>query len=153
MVANGQIVSSSAIQNDPGKEALCAKRAEVKPVSFLIDQNDVNRIRAAHPDTAFIAQDGIIPELIECRVNEETGVYEPNALNSAENSYLHLVRPEQFAVGIHTAAGQIQADEVCFKAAREKANREGFDQSFSYTAEVNEITLKMETCFAAPFRK
>jgi hypothetical protein len=27
MVANGQMVSNSRIQNDPAKEALCAKRA------------------------------------------------------------------------------------------------------------------------------
>ena len=113
----------------------------MKPVSFLIDQDHVNRIRALHPDTTFIAQDGIIPELIECRVNEDTGVYEPSALSSAENSYWHLVRPEQFAPGIHTAAGQVQADEVCFKAARGKVNREGFDHSFGYTTDVNEITL------------
>jgi hypothetical protein len=68
-------------------------------------------------------------------------VYEPSALSSAENSYWHLVRPEQFAPGIHTAAGQVQADEVCFKAARGKVNREGFDHSFGYTTDVNEITL------------
>jgi hypothetical protein len=52
----------------------------------------------------------MIPELIERRVNEDTGVSEPNALRSAVNSYWHLVRPGQFAPGIHTAAGQVQAD-------------------------------------------
>jgi hypothetical protein len=143
MVANGQMVSNSAIQNDPAKEALCAKRAKVKPVSFLIDQNYVNRTRAAHPDTAFIAKDGIIPELLECRVNERTGVYELDSLGSVENPYWHLVRPEQFSPGIHTAAGQLKADDVCFKAAREKVNREEFDHSFGYTTDVNEITLEV----------
>ena len=142
MVAYGQMVSNSAIQNDSTKEALCAKRAKVKePVPFFIDQDYVNRTRAAHPDTTFIAKDGIIPELIECRVNEETGVYEPVSLSSKQNSYWHLVRPEQFAPAIHTAAGQVQTDDVCFKAAREKVNREGFDHSFGYTTDVNEITL------------
>ena len=149
MAANAQMVSNSATQNDPAKESLCRKRAQVKPVSFLIDQNYVNRIRAAHPDTTFIVQDGIIPELIECRVNEDTGVYEPNALSSAENSCWHLVRPEQFAPGIHTAAGQVQADEACFKAAREKVNREGFDHSFGYTTDVNEITLDVAPWYLA----
>ena len=59
IVANGQMVSNSGIQNDPAKEALCAKRANAKPVAFLIDQNYVNSTRAAHPDTTFIAEDGI----------------------------------------------------------------------------------------------
>jgi hypothetical protein len=141
MVVNGQMVSNGAIQNDPAKEALCAKRAQVKLVSFLIDQNYVNSIRAARPDATFIAEDGTIPELIECGVNENTGIYEPNSLSSAENAYWHLVRPEQFAPGILTAARQVQADDVCFKAAREKVNREGFDHSFGYTTDVNEITI------------
>jgi hypothetical protein len=141
-MANCQMVSSSTIQNDPAKEALCAKRAQVKkPVSFVIDQDYVNRTRAAHPDTTFIAEDGIVPELIECRVNEETGVFELSSMSSDVNSYWHLVRPEQFSPGIHTAGGQVQADNVCFKAAREKVNREEFDHSFGYTTDVNEITL------------
>lgn len=142
MVAHDQMVSNSTIQTDPAKEALCTTRAKVKkPVPFLIDQEYVNRTRAAHPDTTFIAEDGIIPELIECRANEETGVYELDALSSEENSFWHLVRPEQFSPGIHTAGGQVQADAVCFKAAREKMNREGFDHSFGFTTDVNEITL------------
>jgi hypothetical protein len=145
MIANGQMVSNSAIQNDPAKEALCAKRAQVKkPVPFLIDKNYVNSTRTAHPDTTFIAEDGIIPELIECRVNERTGVYEMDTLTSQENpSPWHLVRPEQFAPGIQTAAGQLQADDVCFKAAREKVNREEFDHSFGDTTDVNVITLNV----------
>lgn len=144
MIANGQMVSNSAIQNDPAKEALCAKRAQVRqPVPFLIDQNYVNLTRAAHPDTTFIAEDGIIPELIECRVNETTGVYELDSMSSEVNPFWHLVRPEQFSPGIHTAGGQVQADDVCFKAAREKVNREQFDHSFGYTTDVNEITLNV----------
>lgn len=144
MIANGQMVSNSAIQSDPAKEALCAKRAKVKPVPFLIDQNYVNSNRAAYPDTTFIAVDGVIPELIECRVNERTGVYVVDSLTSEQNpSPWRLVRPEQFAPGIHTAAGQVQADDVCFKAAREKLNREEFDHSFGYTTDVNEITLNV----------
>jgi hypothetical protein len=142
MVANCQMVSNSAIQNDPAKEALCAKRANVKkPAPFLIDQNYVNSTRAAHPDTTFIAEDGMIPELIECRVNERTGVYEVDSMASEKNPYWQLVRPEGFVPGIHTAAGQVRADDVCFEAARKKVNREGFDHSFGYTTDVNEITL------------
>ena len=68
-------------------------------------------------------------------------MYELVSLSSEENSYWHLVRPEQFAPGIHTAAGRVQADNVCLKAAREKVNREGFDHSFGYPTDVNEITL------------
>jgi hypothetical protein len=143
MVANGQMVSNSAIQNDPAKEALCAKRAKVKPVPFLIDQNYVNSARAAHQDATFIAEDGTIPELIECRINETTGLFELDSQSSEQSKYWHLVRPEQFAPGIHLAAGQLQADDVCFKAAREKVNQEGFDHSFGYTTDVNEITLNV----------
>jgi hypothetical protein len=143
MAAKGQMVSNSAIQNDPAKEALCAKRANVKPVPFVIDQNYVYLVRAAYPDTTFIAADGIIPELIECRVSQDTGLYELNSLSFEEKPYWSLVRPEGFAPGIHTAAGQVQAENVCFKAAGEKVNREGFDHSFGYTTDVNEITLNV----------
>jgi hypothetical protein len=144
MVANGQMVSNSAVQNDPAKEALCAKRAKVKKlVPFLIDQNYVNSTRATHPDITFIAEDGIIPELIECHVSDRTGVYEVDSLSSEENSYWHLVRPEPFAPGIPAAGWQVQADHVCFKAAREKVNREEFDHSFGYTTDVNVITLNV----------
>ncbi|MGA2218673.1 MAG: hypothetical protein ABSG51_11340 [Terracidiphilus sp.] len=142
MAANGQMVSNSAIQNDPAKEALCAKRAGVKQtVPFLIDQAYVNNVRAAHPDTTFIAEDGIIPELIECRVSEKTGVFELDALSSEVNSYWHLVRPEPFVPGNDTANWQMQADNACFKAAREKVNRQDFDHSFGYPTDVNVITL------------
>jgi len=144
VTASGQMVSNSAIQNDPGKEALCAKRAKVKkPVPFMIDQDYVNYTRAAHPDATFIAEDGIIPELVECRVNGETGLYELDSLSSVESPYWHLVGPEQFSPGIRTAAGQVKADDVCFKAARDKLNREGFDHSFGYTTDVNEVTLNV----------
>jgi hypothetical protein len=141
-IANGQMVSNSAIQNDPAKESLCSKRAGVKQtVSFVIDQGYVNRTRAAHPDTTFIAEDGIIPELIECRVSEKTGVFELDALSSEVNSYWHLVRPEPFVPGNGTAEWQLQADNACFKAAREKVNRQDFDHSFGYSTDVNVITL------------
>jgi len=140
IIANGQMVFNSAIQNDPAKEGLCAKRAQVRPVPFLIDQNYVNMIRAAHPDTTFIAEDGIVPELIECRANEQTGVYEVDSLGYEEYQYWHLVRPEPFAPGTDQA-WQEQADNVCFKAAREKVNRGEFDHSFGDTTAVNVITL------------
>jgi hypothetical protein len=144
MVANGQMVSNDTIQNDPAKEALCVKRAKVKkPVPFLIDQNYVKWTRAVHPDATFIAEDGIIPELIECRASDDTGVFELDSLSSEENPYWRLVRSEQFAPGVHTAAGQVRADGVCFKAAREKVNQDGFDHSFGYTTDVNEITLEV----------
>ncbi len=141
-IANGQMVSNSAIQNDPAKEELCVKRAKIKPVQFIIDQSYVNSIRAAHPDTTFIADDGTIPQLIECRANERTGVYEADALSSEDSPYWHLVRPEPFVPGDHTAGWQIQADNACFKAAREKVNQKEFDHSFGYTTDVNVITLK-----------
>jgi hypothetical protein len=142
-IANAQMVSNSTIQNDPAKEALCIKRANVKPVAFLIDQNYVSLVRAAHPDTTFIAEDGIIPELIECRVNERTGAYELDSLSSDVNPYWHPVRPEAFAPGNPTAAWQLQADDACFRAARGKVNREGFDHSFGDTTGVNAITLNV----------
>lgn len=141
VVAKGQMVSNSTIQNDPAKESLCAKRAKVNPVPFLIDQSYVASVRALHPDTTFIAEDGSIPELIECRVSESTGKYELDALDSADSSYWSLVRPQQFAPGIGTAAGQVMAAGACMKAAREKANRDGFDHSFSPTMSVYEINL------------
>ncbi len=143
VTANGQMVSSSTIQNDPAKESLCAKRAKVKPVPFFIDQSYVESTRALHPDTTFIAADGVIPELIECRVSESTGRYESDALDSADSSYWHLVRPQQFTPGIDTASGQIKAADVCLKAARDKVNRDGFDHSFSPGAGVNEINLSV----------
>jgi hypothetical protein len=144
MAANGQMVSSSAVQNDPAKESLCAKRAGVKKtVPFVIEQSYVDGVRAAHPETTFIAEDGVIPELIECRVSASTGVYELDTLSPEQDRLWHLARPEGFEPGIHTAAGQVQADDVCFKAAREKVNRDGFDHSFGYTTDVNEITLNV----------
>ena len=143
MIGNGQMVSNSAIQNDSAKVALCAKRANVKEVAFLIDQEYVNRTRAAHPDTTFIAEDGIIPKLIECRTSERTGVYEADSLSYEENPYWHLVRPEPFAPGDQTAAWQGQADDACFKAAREKVKREDFEHSFGYATDVNVITLNV----------
>jgi hypothetical protein len=142
VVANGQMVSNSTIQNDPAKETLCARRAKVKPVPFLIDQNYAESTRAVHPDTTFIAEDGVIPELIECRVNGSTGKYEPDSLTS-ENSSWHLPRPQQFTPSIETAAGQIKAADVCLKAARDRVNREGFDHSFSPGAGVYEINLNV----------
>jgi hypothetical protein len=142
-IANGQMVSSSAIQNDPGKEALCAKRARVKPVAFMVDQNYVNLIKAAHPDTTFIAEDGTTPELVECRVNERTGVFEVDSLSYEDDAYWHLVRPDPFVPGDHNSAWQVQADDACFKAARDKVKREDFDHSFGYTTDVNVITLNV----------
>jgi hypothetical protein len=141
VIANGQMVSNSAIQNDPAKETLCAQRAKVKPVPFLIDQNYVASVRALHPDTTFIADDGVIPELIECRVSESTGKYELDALDSADSAYWQLIRPQQFTPGIGTAAGQVTAGDACMKAAREKVSRDGFDHSFSPTMGVYEINL------------
>jgi hypothetical protein len=141
-IASGQMVANSAIQNDPAKEALCAARADAKPVPFVIDQNYVNSARAAHPETTFVAEDGIVPVLVECRANERTGVFEMDSLSYEENQYWHLARPEPFAPEADQA-WQGQADNVCFKAAREKVNREDFDHSFGNTTEVNVITLNV----------
>ncbi len=138
--AHGQMVSNSAIQNDPAKEQLCVQRAKVKTVPFLIDQNYVDRTRALLPDTTFIAEDGIFPELIECRLRYSTGRFEPDS-RSPEQSYWRLPRPPQFTPGIDTAAGQNMAAAACLKAARDKVNREGFDHSVE--SGVNEITLSV----------
>jgi len=140
------MVSNSAIQNDPAKESLCARTSGVKPVPFFIDQKYVDYIRALHPDTTFIAADGVIPELIECRVSETTGKYEPDAVSSevqmmSEQSYWRLARPQEYAPSIKTTAGQTKAADVCIKAASEKANKDGFDHSFTYETDVNEINL------------
>jgi hypothetical protein len=142
VTANCQMVSNSAIQNDSAKETLCAQRAKVKPVPFLIDQNYVQSIRAKYPDTTFIAEDGVIPELIECRVSESTGKYEADSTVS-EQSYWHLPRPQQFTPGIHTAGGEIQATDACLKAARDKVNRQGFDHSYSSGLGATEINLSV----------
>jgi hypothetical protein len=141
-VTNGQMVSNSAIHNDPAKEQLCAQRARVTPVPFLIDQNYVDSTRALHPDTTFIAVDGINPQLIECRLSEETGKYEP-ASRTPEFSYTfwHLPRPQQFTPGIETVPGQHMAADACLKAARDKVNRPGFDHSVD--AGVTEINLSV----------
>jgi hypothetical protein len=145
-LASGQMVSNSAIQNDSAKESLCAERAKVKPVPFFIDQKYVDYIRAIHPDTTFIAADGVIPELIECRLSESTGKYEPDAMSSevqmmSEQSYWHLARPQEYAPSIKTTAGQTKAADVCMKAAQEKASKDGFDHSFTWETDVNEINL------------
>jgi hypothetical protein len=136
------MVSNSAIQNDPAKEQLCAERAKVTPVPFEIDQTYVADTRAHHPDTTFIAKDGINPELIECRLREETGRYEADT-RIPEQSYVfwHLPRPQQFTPGIETVAGQKMAADICLKAARDKVNREGFDHG--YDAGVTEINLSV----------
>jgi hypothetical protein len=145
-VASGQMVSNSAIQNDPAKESLCAQRAGVKPVAFFIDQKYVDYVRTFHPDTTFIAEDGIIPELIECRVSESTGKFEPDAMSSevqmmSEQSYWHLARPQESTPSIKATAGQLKAADVCMKAAQQKANKDGFDHSFNWETDVNEINL------------
>ena len=144
--ASGQMVSNSAIQNDSAKESLCAKRAGVKPVAFFIDQKYVDYVRSLHPDTTFIAADGVIPELIECRVSESTGNYEPDAVSSevqmtSEQAYWRLARPQEYAPSIKTTAGQLKAADVCIKAAQQKASKDGFDHSFTWETDVNEITL------------
>ena len=150
--ASGQMVSSSAIQNDPAKESLCAKRAGVKPVPFFIDQKYVDYVRTLHPDTTFIAADGVIPELIECRVSESTGLYDPDAMSSevqmmSEQSYWHLARPQEATPSIKTTAGQTKAADVCMKAAQQKADKDGFDHGFNWETDVNEINLDVAPWF------
>lgn len=151
-VTSGQMVSNSAIQNDPAKESLCAKSAGVKPVPFFIDQKYVESIRTIHPDTTFIAGDGVVPELIECRVSESTGKYEPDAMSSevqmmSEQSYWHLARPQEATPSIKTTVGQLKAADVCLKAAQQKANKDGLDHSYVWETDVNEITLDVAPWF------
>ena len=140
--ASGQMISNSTIHNDSAKESLCAARANVKPVAFFIDQKYVDDSRAVHPDTTFIAADGIIHELFECRVSQSTGRYEADAMVS-EQSYWHLPRPQQFTPGIKTALGQGKAADVCLNAGRQKAKREDFYHGFSSGTDVIEITLNV----------
>jgi hypothetical protein len=108
----------------------------------LIDQNYVQSARALHPDTTFIAEDGVFPELIECRVKDSTGRYEPDARTS-ENAAWHLPHPQQFTPAIDTAGGQNKAADACLKAARDKVNREEFDHSISPALGVHEINLSV----------
>jgi hypothetical protein len=151
-VASSQMVSNSAIQNDPAKETLCAQRSGVTPAPFFIDQKYVDNVRGLHPDTTFIAVDGVVPELIECRVSESTGQYEPDAMSSevqmmSEQSYWHLARPQEYSPSIKTTAGQAKAVDVCMKAAQQKVNKDGFDHSFAWETDVNEITLDVAPWF------
>jgi hypothetical protein len=150
--ASGQMVSNSAIQNDSAKESLCAKRANVKPVPFFIDQKYVDYVRSIHPDTTFIAADGVVPEMIECRVSESSGKYETDAMSSevqmmSEQSYWHLARPQEYAPSIKTTAGQAKAAQVCFDAGHQKVGRDGVDHTFTPGTEVNEITLDVAPWF------
>ncbi|HUB51996.1 MAG TPA: hypothetical protein VL986_07610 [Terracidiphilus sp.] len=150
--ASSQMVSNSAIQNDPAKQSICAQRANIKPVPFFIDQKYVDYILSIHPDTTFIAADGVIPELIECRITESTGQFEAEAMSSevqmmSEQSYWHLARPKEYSPSIKTTAGQSKAIDVCMKAARDKANKDNFDHSFAWETDVNEITLDVAPWF------
>jgi hypothetical protein len=128
------MVLNTSIGNEPAKENLCALRAKVKPVPFLIDARYVARARSLHPDATFIATDGMSPQLIECYLREGTGKFEPDSF-SPEQGYWHLPRPKQFEPGINTQAGITMAAKACLDAAPVKIARLGFDHSV-YTAVV-----------------
>jgi hypothetical protein len=127
-VVNAEMMRNDAIGNDPAKEKLCASRAKAKTVPFEIDSRYVERERSFHPDAAFVATGGISPQLVECFLREGTGRYEPNSF-SPEQSYWHLIRPEQFKPGINTDQGREMAAKVCMEAVPEKLHQPSLDHS------------------------
>jgi hypothetical protein len=126
--AKADMVPSRSIGNDPDKEALCATRANStgKTVPFLIDSRYVASARSFHPDTTFIAVDGISPQLIECYLREGTGRYEPASF-SPEGTYWHLIKPP--GPGIDTDKDRATAAKVCLEAALSHSTRNGLDHS------------------------
>lgn len=127
-IANAAMVSSDTIGNDPAKEKLCATRAKGKAVPFEIDSRYVESARSMHPDSTFIAIDGMSPQLIECYLRDGTGKFEPASM-SPEQAYWHLPRPTQFEPGINTQKGIAMAAKVCLDIAPAKINRLDFDHS------------------------
>ena len=128
VAASAAMVSSDSISNDPIKVKLCAERAKGTSTSFVIDSNYVEMSRRMHPDSTFIAIDGISPQLIECYLREGTGKFEPASM-SPEQAYWHLPRPPQFEPGINTQEGRAMAAKVCLDTAPAKIGRLNFDHS------------------------
>jgi len=126
------MVGNDSIGNDPAKEKLCASRVSKthpgKRVPFEIDSRYVVSARSFHPDTTFIAIDGMSPQLVECFLREGTGRYEPDSY-SPEQGFWHLIRPKQFEPGIHTSMGISMAANVCLKVVPAKIDRPNFDHS------------------------
>jgi hypothetical protein len=137
--ATGQMVRSETIGNDPAKEHLCASRAKAtqgtsKTVPFEIDSGYVARSRALNPDATFIAIGG---QLIECFLLEGSGQYGP-AVISPEQSFWHLIKPQQSQPPIGTLQGDSFAVNVCRKAALSKITKRSFDHTaISLVTEVN----------------
>lgn len=141
-IVHAEMISSSAIGNDPAKEKLCAKRAKGKPVPFVIDSRYVKRARSSHPDSTFIAIDGMSPQLVECYQREGIGKYEPASM-SPEGNHWHLPRPQQFEPGINTREGIDMAGKVCLEAAPAKIKRPNYDHSnYSLVTEVSKGSPK-----------
>ena len=123
-ITRAEMVPSESIGNNPENEKLCASRAKIKPVPFLIDSAYVARARARNPDVAFIASDN--GQLIDCYLREGTGRFEP-ASYSGESSYFHLIKPRQFEPGINTDKGIAMATNTCIEAVPAKINKPNFD--------------------------
>lgn len=136
-IAKAEMVRNDTIGNDPDKEKLCASRARGKPVPFEIDSRYVERVRSYNPDATFIAIDGMIPQLVECYLNQGTGKYGPISF-SPEQDYWHLIKPKHFEPGINTSKGTSMAANVCLEAAPAKINRPNLDHSiYSGVIEIN----------------
>ncbi len=140
-VARAEMISSSSIANDPAKVTLCAARAHStilgQIVPFQIDSHYVAEARSQHPDTTFIAIDGISPQLVECYLREGTGRYEPASF-SPEQGFWHAIKSEGF--GIDTEKARSNAAEACRNAALLRLNQNGFDHSVNtqiYEVDVN----------------
>jgi hypothetical protein len=84
-IATGQMVRNDSIGNDPAKERLCTLRAKSiqgtsKTVPFEIDSGYVARSRATHPDTTFIAIDGMSPSWSNAVLVKAPGGMNPSTL-------------------------------------------------------------------------
>lgn len=123
-IARAELVPSESIGNNPENEKLCASRAKIKPVPFLIDPAYVTRARARNPDVVFIASDN--GYLIDCYLREGTGRYEP-ASYGGDPAYFSLIKPKQFEPGIHTDKGIAMAANTCLEAVPAKINKPNFD--------------------------
>lgn len=122
--SNAEMVESTTLGNDPVKERLCESRANMgKTVPFFIDSRYVENVRRSRPDVTFIAVDR--GQLIECALNAGSGEYGPASF-SPEQSFWHLVKPEQFKPGMNTDEGRAMAARACLEAIPDKINRPNF---------------------------
>ena len=125
--ANAETVLNDSIGNDPAKEKLCIERLPAhlkgKTVPFKIDNKRVASIRAVYPDVTFVAaDDGGNGSLVECRLREGTGRYEPDSY-TGQSGWWSLIKPKQFEPGINTDVGQTMAYKVCLQSVLSKSDK------------------------------